>query len=94
MDILHDKINDDTFKDLLDKGRLNMNHANKKYFSNTLLMTLISNGKSKIAIELLDKFNANPFVPDNFDKNALQFLIYKGHKKESKQLKILKNCQL
>lgn len=51
-------------------------------YGNTKLMWCISYGKAVKpdgALILLKMFNANPFIPDNNGKNALHFLLLKGH---------------
>ncbi len=51
-------------------------------YDNTMLLWDISYGRAispEASLTLLREFNANPFIFDNANKNALHFLLLKGH---------------
>lgn len=79
---LYGAIKDDVLKNLIDRKILNIDNINKEYYGNTLLMTKISNGEGEEAIELIEKFNSDPFINDASNRNSLHLLVAKGHKEK------------
>ena len=57
-----------------------VNRQNFKYYGNTEIMTAVADSSNELALTLMRRYNANPFIVDTQGKNCLHLLICKGRK--------------
>jgi hypothetical protein len=76
------KIMDAIVKREKETNGFEINFPNHKYYFNNEIMTAVADSLNGLALHLIKRFDADPFMYDFQNKNSLHLLIIKGRKKD------------